>query len=233
LIPLRDENPTLSPPHVTRFLILVNVIVFLVIWLSDYITLLSGFQFMALEEAIWKYGMIPADIISGKRLYTLFTSMFLHGGLIHLLGNMLYLHIFGDNIEYAFGRGRYLAFYLLCGIVASVTHILSITATGATEGLLVPAVGASGAISGVLGAYLLLYPRARVLTVVLVYWIYITRIPAVFFLGFWFIFQLLEGVLTLGLGMPSGVAVWAHIGGFLAGVALAPILRRRKVLRVP
>jgi len=206
------------------------VIVFLVVWLSDYITLLSGLQVIALKEAIWKYGMTPAEIISGNRLYTLFTSMFLHGGLIHLVGNMLYLHIFGDNIEYAFGRGRYFAFYLLCGIAASVTHILSITTTG---DLLVPAVGASGAISGVLGAYILLYPRARVLTVMLFYWIYITRIPAVFFLGFWFIFQLLEGMLTLGLGEPSGVAYWAHIGGFVAGMALAPILRRRKVLRVP
>jgi membrane associated rhomboid family serine protease len=215
----------LSPPHVTRLLITANVIIFLLVWLSDYVTALSGLEIMSLEEAIRKYGMIPYNIMNGKRLHTLFTSMFLHGGVVHLVGNMLYLHIFGDNIEYAFGRGRYLAFYLLCGIAASVAHILSITTTG---GWFVPAVGASGAISGVLGAYLLLYPRARVLTLVLVYWVYIVHIPAVFFLGFWFIFQFLEGMLTLGLGMPSGVAYWAHIGGFVVGIALAPLLKKRR-----
>jgi len=164
--------------------------------------------------------------MTGRRWYTLFTSMFLHGGVIHLGGNMLYLYIFGDNIEYEFGRGRYLIFYLFCGIAASVAHILSINTA---NGWLIPAVGASGAISGVLGAYLLLYPKARIMTLVLVYWVYIVRIPAVFFLGFWFIFQFLEGIMTLGLGMPSGVAYWAHIGGFVVGVALAPILKRRKL----
>ena len=230
MIPLRDENPTLSPPHVTRLLIIANVIVFLLVWLSDFVTALSGFEIISLEDAILRYGMIPYYIMNGERLYTLFTSMFLHGGIVHLVGNMLYLHIFGDNVEYAFGHGRYVAFYLLCGIAASVAHILSITTA---DGWLVPAVGASGAISGVLGAYILLYPRARVLTLVLVYWAYIVHIPAVFFLGFWFIFQFLEGILTLGLGVPSGVAYWAHIGGFVAGIALAPILKKRKLPPVP
>jgi len=230
MIPLRDENPTPSAPHITRFLILINVAVFLLFWLSDYVTTWSGFEVMSLEEAIWNYGMIPYYIMNGERLYTLFTSMFLHGGLIHLVGNMLYLHIFGDNVEYALGRRRYFGFYLLCGIAASVVHILSITTD---ESLLIPAVGASGAISGVLGAYILLYPRARVLTLVLVYWVYVIHVPAIFFLGFWFIFQLLEGMLTLGLGVPSGVAYWAHIGGFIAGLALAPILRRRKLPSSP
>jgi len=225
LIPLRDENPTLSPPHVTRLLIIANVIIFFLVWLSDYVTALSGFEIMSLEEAIQRYGMTPYYIMNGRRLYTLFTSMFLHGGIVHLAGNMLYLHIFGDNIEYAFGRRRYLAFYLLCGVAASIAHILSITTP---DDWLVPAVGASGAISGVLGAYLLLYPKARVLTLVLVYWVYMVHIPAVFFLGFWFIFQFLEGMLTLGLGVASGVAYWAHIGGFVVGIALAPILRKRR-----
>lgn len=224
MFPLRDENPTPSPPHVTRLIILVNVIVFFVIWLSDYTPLLSGFQVMSLEEAFWNYGLIPFFTMNGERLYTVFTSMFLHSSVVHLAGNMLFLHIFGDNVEYTFGHGRYVAFYLLCGVVASLAHILSITTK---EGLLLPAVGASGAISGVLGAYILLYPRARVLTLVFAYWVYIVRIPAVFFLSFWFVFQLFEGVLTFGLGMPSGVAYWAHIGGFAAGIALAPILRRK------
>jgi len=225
LIPLRDENPTLSSPHVTRLLIIANVTIFLLVWLSDYVTALSGFEIMSLEEAVQRYGMVPADIMNYKRLHTLFTSMFLHGGVVHLAGNMLYLHIFGDNVEYAFGRRRYLAFYLLCGIAASIAHMLSITTA---DDWFVPAVGASGAISGVLGAYLLLYPKARVLTLVLVYWVYIMHIPAVFFLGFWFIFQFLEGMLTLGLGVASGVAYWAHIGGFVVGIALAPILKKRR-----
>ncbi len=230
MIPLRDENRALSPPHVTRLLILVNVIVFFLFWLSDFVTEFSGFKVISLEEAIWRYGMIPNQIITGRRWYTLFTSMFLHGGVIHLGGNMLYLYIFGDNIEYEFGRWRYLIFYLFCGIAASVAHILSINTA---NDWFIPAVGASGAISGVLGAYLLMYPKARIMTLVLVYWIYIVRIPAVFFLGFWFIFQFLEGMMTLGLGMPSGVAYWAHIGGFVVGLALAPILKRRKPSPVP
>lgn len=225
MIPLRDENPTSSPPHVTRIFILVNVIIFLLTWLSDYITFLTGYGLIPFEEAIQTFGMIPYFVTRGERMYTLFTSMFLHGGVVHLVGNMLYLYIFGDNVEHAFGRGRYFLFYLTCGIVSSVAHILSIASF---NDLLIPAVGASGAISGVLGAYILLYPRARVLTLVLVYWVYIVHIPAVFFLGFWFIFQLFEGVLTLGLGVASGVAYWAHIGGFLAGLSLAPILKKRR-----
>jgi len=174
--------------------------------------------------------MIPAYIMKGERLYTLFTSMFLHGGIFHLFGNMLYLHIFGDNIEDNFGRGRYIFSYVLCGIVASFAHILttlypSIPMGGAS---LIPTIGASGAISGVLGAYLILYPRARILTAVVYYWIYFARIPAVLFLGFWFILQLFYGSLTLAFEIPSGTAYWAHIGGFVAGMILALILRRRK-----
>jgi len=229
VIPIRDENPAGSPPHVTRLIIVVNVIVFFVVWLSDYVALLSGFKPPSLEVAVQKYGMIPINIMNGKQLYTVFTSMFMHGGIIHLGGNMLYLYIFGDNVEYAFGHGKYVFFYFLCGIVASITHIFSITTTA---DLLIPTVGASGAISGVLGAYILLYPRARVLTLVLFRFLYFTRIPAVFFLGFWFIFQLLEGVLTLGLGVPSGVAYWAHIGGFIAGMVLGLTVRGRRKPRI-
>jgi len=225
LIPLRDENPAPISPHVTRLFILLNVAFFFLVWLSEDVRLLLNLQVPSLEEAIWKYGMIPINILNGRKLYTLFTAMFLHGGLIHLLGNMLYLHIFGDNIESTFGHGRYIIFYLLCGVIASFIHILSIELFGGN--LYLPAVGASGAISGVLGAYLVLYPRARILTLVMIYWIYIVRVPALFFLGFWFIFQLLEGLMTLGLWVPSGVAYWAHIGGFVAGMILAPILKRR------
>jgi len=202
----------LSSPHVTRVFIIVNVVVFFFFWFSDYSIFL---------QSIWDYGMFPAYIVNGERLYTVFTSMFMHGGLLHLAGNMLYLFIFGDNIEDNFGHGRYFIFYFLCGIVASGTHILSITTA---EEMFIPTVGASGAISGVLGAYILLYPRARVLTLTFYLWITIVRIPAIFFLGFWFIFQLLAGFLEPS----SGVAYWAHIGGFIAGIVLALVLRRKK-----
>lgn len=138
-----------------------------------------------------------------------------------MAGNMLYLFVFGDNVEDNFGHGRYFVFYFLCGIAASAIHILSITTA---EEMFIPTVGASGAISGVLGAYILLYPRARILTLTFYFWITIVRIPAIFFLGLWFIFQLLTGFLE----PHSGVAYWAHIGGFIVGMVLALILRRKK-----
>lgn len=215
MFPLRDENRSLSSPHVTRVFIIVNVVVFFFFWLSDYRFFL---------QSIWDYGMIPANIIRGEGLYTVFTSMFMHGGLLHLAGNMLFLFVFGDNVEDNFGHGRYFIFYFLCGIAASATHILSITTA---DEMFIPTVGASGAISGVLGAYILLYPRARILTLTFYLWITIVRVPAILFLGVWFIFQLLTGFLEPS----SGVAYWAHIGGFIAGIVLALILRRKKKAR--
>jgi len=212
LIPIRDENRSLSTPHVTRVLIIINVIVFFFFWLS-------GDQ--PFENAIDDYGMIPAYVVTGQRLYTLLTSMFMHAGLLHLGGNMLYLYIFGDNVEDAFGHARYFAFYFVCGIAASAMHIVSITTT---EEMFIPAVGASGAISGVLGAYILLYPRARILTLVLFRWAYVAHVPSIFFLGFWFVYQLLLGLLE----QSGGVAYWAHIGGFIAGATLALVLRIKK-----
>jgi len=212
LIPIRDENRSLSTPHVTRIFIMINVVVFFFFWLSGTESFL---------RAIFEYGMIPEHVVIGDRLYTLFTSMFMHSGIPHLVGNMMYLYIFGDNIEDAFGHGGYFAFYFICGIAASAMHIISITGT---EAMGWPAVGASGAISGVLGAYLILYPKARILTLVLYGWAYVARIPSIFFLGFWFVYQLLLGFLP----QPGGIAYWAHIGGFVAGVALALILRIKK-----
>jgi len=172
--------------------------------------------------ANWVYDnftMVPAEIIQGKNLHTLFTSMFLHADIFHIGGNMLYLYIFGDNIEDSFGHLRFLLFYFVCGLVADLAHILSITSTG----LLIPTLGASGAISGVMGAYILLYPRARIETLTLTFVITVVSIPAVFFLGFWFILQLLY----TWLGIGGNVAYWAHIGGFVAGMILGLIARGR------
>jgi membrane associated rhomboid family serine protease len=173
----------------------------------------------AAEAFIFQYGLIPRDFTVGALL----TSMFLHGGWFHLIGNMLYLHIFGDNVEDRLGRGRYLLFYLLCGMVAGITQ--SVTNPGSA----LPMVGASGAIAGVSGAYLLFFPTARVVTLVPIFlFVQIIEIPAVFFLVVWFLWQLLSGVATLGdrAGM-GGVAFWAHVGGFVAGMILGPVLKQR------
>jgi len=209
-------------------LILINIVVFFAYWLPDFL----GYSFGNLDSAIYTYGLVPNSIIHGRNISTFFTSMFLHADLLHLGGNMLFLYIFGDNVEDTFGHGRYLLFYLLAGIVASMVHIATVLYSvqvlhSVPSGVLtVPAIGASGAIAGVLGAYLLLYPRARVLTLVFLGWIWIVPIPAVFFLGFWFVYQLLYGMLTLEL--PLEVAYWAHIGGFAAGLFFGAIWRGRR-----
>ncbi len=153
---------------------------------------------------------------------TLLTSMFMHGGLMHLLGNMLYLHIFGDNVEDALGHGRYLVFYLLCGILAGLAHVLT-TVLMRTGGL-VPSLGASGAISGVLSGYVVLFPHRRVR----VLWLYsVMEVPAIVAIGVWFLFQLVSGVGMLG-GQATGVAYGAHIGGFLAGLVLVKVFSPRR-----
>jgi len=185
------------------------------------------------QGLVFQYGAIPA-VVTGERhlpaslavippFLSIFTSMFLHGGWLHLIGNMWYLWIFGNNIEEAMGRLRYLSFYILCGFVASFSHILLNSRST------IPTIGASGAIAGVLGAYAMLYPRARVLTVVmLVFFIRLLYIPAGFMLGFWFIFQLLSGSIA-GDQSSGGVAFWAHIGGFIAGVILVGLFKKKGI----
>ena len=210
MIPLRDENPSRTTPYITRILIAANVVIYLLAWTS-------GSTQMAA-----KYGMTPILVLQGKQLYTVFTSMFIHGGITHLAGNMLYLYIFGDNVEDNFGHIHFLFFYILCGLVADATHIFT------TTDLMIPTIGASGAISGVLGAYLALYPRAKISSLVFAGWIFVTKIPAILFLGFWFILQLFSGTLTLASEVSSGVAYWAHIGGFVAGLILVPIFKRHR-----
>jgi membrane associated rhomboid family serine protease len=216
MMPIRDENPSRSTPFVTYALILANIAVF------AYEVMLA--MYGQLEEFIYTYGMIPALVSQGEALHTLLTSMFLHGGVFHLLGNMLYLYIFGDNIEDAMGHRRYLIFYLLTGFAASALQIAINPAST------LPNVGASGAIAGVLGAYFVTYPFARVHTIIFLgYFIRWVSLPAVVLLGFWFIFQLFAGTATLEamkLGY-GGVAYFAHVGGFVAGMVLVRFFRKK------
>lgn len=218
LFPVRDENPPSRFPAVNLILIVANVAIFLSLYL---------FYGSYYRDIVWNYGLIPGDFINGhfERFYTFFTSMFLHGNFLHLFGNMVYLYIFGDNVEDAFGRGRYLIFYLTCGVAAGITHILSLTTP---KEYFIPTIGASGAISGVLGAYFILYPRARIITLVFYGWAFLTAIPAIFFLGFWFLMQWLYAVFDIG----GGIAYWAHIGGFVAGLILAPLFKKEKEVEV-
>lgn len=167
--------------------------------------------------------LAPGDV---GELATPLSAMFLHGGWMHVIMNMLYLHIFGDNVEDVLGRGRFLVFYLACGVLSFAAQILF------NPGSMVPNVGASGAIAGVLGAYFLLFPRARILAVVPLFLFFpVVEIPAFVFLGIWFLFQILSGAVSLGRTSPlaGGVAWWAHIGGFVAGLALVKVLRPRAV----
>jgi len=215
LLPIKDVNRTSTIPHVNRTLIIVNTIVFLVPWLFAFGLIDNSFA-MDVDK---RFAMSPYYIIRGQKLYTLFTSMFLHAGWLHLIGNMLYLYIFGDNIEDVFGHMSYLVFYTICGLAGSFTYIMSLESFIPTDLV----VGASGAISGVLGAYLVLYPKARILTLVFPV---IVPIPAVIFIGFWFLIQWLNVIFVSG-GM---VAYWAHIGGFIAGMILALVfgLKRKR-----
>src|SRR5438309_314908 len=217
MLPLRDENP--KPPGykpiVTYALIAINVIVFF--WEISVTGQFYEFTNRRAEEIFLNYGTVPSVVTNGlaDRNYgvitSIFSSMFVHAGILHIGGNMLFLYIFGDNIEFKFGRGKYLALYLFWGLVAGFVHILSDPSSSA------PAIGASGAISGVLGAYLLLFPNAKVVTLMFFgFFIRVIRISAKWYLPFWFIFQNVLPVLVGSNG--SGVAFFAHIGGFLIGM---------------
>jgi membrane associated rhomboid family serine protease len=220
VLPLKDINKSLTTPHINRLIIIANIIIFTVYWLSSQNIFWSS-QFA--NEIEQRFVMIPEQIIHGQQLYTLFTSMFMHAGWLHLLGNMLFLYVFGDNIEDAFGHVGYLVFYIISGLVATLAYIVSILLVPAIGDLAAGLVGASGAISGVLGAYIVLYPKARIIA--LVFYV-ILPVPAIIFLGFWFIMQWFYGFFD----MSGGVAYWAHIGGFIAGMilALAFGLKRKK-----
>ncbi|HAK54506.1 MAG: rhomboid family intramembrane serine protease [Vicinamibacterales bacterium] len=213
MIPLRDVIPSRTTPFVTMLLIGLNAAVF-----AYQVSLAPGEQ----EAFIRFFGLTPASFQTA----TLVTSMFMHGGWLHFLGNMLYLWIFGDNVEDRIGHGRYLVFYLMCGIAASLVQAWTAPDSA------IPMVGASGAIAGVMGAYFVLFPRSRVLTLIplIIIWDVI-ELPAIFFLGIWFLMQLVSG---LGSFAPTGggIAFWAHVAGFVAGGASIFFFRRPERQRV-
>ncbi|MCS7172130.1 MAG: rhomboid family intramembrane serine protease [Armatimonadetes bacterium] len=217
MIPLRDSLPSRRTPITMLTLLVTNILVFLYT-----AGLESPWEIQAFFET---YGLVPARILGpDPPYYTLFTSMFLHGGWLHLAGNMLYLWIFGNNVEDATGHVGFLAFYVLCGLAAAFAQIL-IQPTSR-----VPMVGASGAIAGVLGGYLVLYPRARILALVpLGFFLHLTEVPAILFLPMWFLLQLVYGIASLGVRSEfgGGVAFWAHIGGFVAGLVCIRVFARR------
>jgi len=221
VIPLQDTVRSRSLPLVNWALIAANILVF-------FLMASAGREAERVTTAL---GIVPVRLLSGNEPWgwlTLVTSMFLHGGWAHLFSNVLALYIFGDNVEDRLGSGRYLLLYLVSGLAAGIVHIVfNPTST-------IPAIGASGAISGVLAAYFLFFPTARVITLVpLFFWPWFVEIPAVLYLGFWFVSQLLNGVLSIVVGAQAlgGVAWWAHVGGFAAGLVLAPLLKRRRYLR--
>ncbi len=221
MIPLHDDNPTTLTPVVTIAFIAVCILVFLY-----QASLPVGpdntfvFQYGAIPALLFGQPDLPETVVPIPAYATLITSMFLHGGWMHLIGNMLYLWVFGNNIEDVMGHAKYAVFYLTCGILAALSHALTDPSSP------IPMVGASGAISGVLGAYVLLFPRARIL--VLMPGFGATKVAAGVVLGMWFVMQLLSGGMSIG-SQGGGVAFFAHIGGFLAGMALIGLFKRRDV----
>lgn len=210
MIPLSDEIQATLKPYVNWLLIGSCVLVFL--WQF------SGGA-VHLRRTVIMYGLVPARVLSGSGLHTFVTNIFLHGGWMHLVGNMLFLHIFGDNVEGSYGHLRYLAFYIICGFAASALWML--TAWGSPS----PAIGASGAISGVMGAYVIMFPKSRIRALVSFGFLWqVRRVPAYFMIGLWFFYQLLLALLP----METGVAYWAHVGGFAVGIAFARFFKPRR-----
>jgi membrane associated rhomboid family serine protease len=229
LIPLKSDNPLATFPFINVLLIIVNVLVFL------YELSLSP---RAGNRLIFEFGLIPARFgvlidptrhahaTLGAAVIPVLTSMFLHAGWMHLLGNMLFLWVFGGSVEDRMGHFAYFVFYLVCGLGAGAVH------TAFNWGSTVPTIGASGAISGVLGAYIILFPRSRILTLVpLLILFFFWRIPAMLMLGYWFVLQFVSGLSALGGANQGGIAVWAHVGGFVLGALIVLILGLRRPAR--
>ena len=241
MIPLKDDAPRISTPYVNVTLIVLNALAFL--WSLDWhlqlpepsqqVLFYFGVVPARLTVVFFNHGYVPWDLISGlgtrfvpvaAAIVPIFTSMFLHGGWLHLIFNMWALWIFGDNVEDYLGHTLYLLLYLVCGVAAALLHILF------NIGSVVPSVGASGAIAGVMGAFFVLYPRARVLTLVPLFFVFFMWLPAWVVLGYWFIAQFLSGAATsisARSANTSGIAFWAHVGGFIAGVLLIKMFPAR------
>jgi membrane associated rhomboid family serine protease len=227
MLPLKDDQPRYSTPYVNSFIIGINILIFLLLWLQQ-VSDPRGAELFART-----YGEVPAHLaafLAGSHRYSLqdvvlpfFTSMFLHAGWAHVLGNMWFLYIFGDNIEDYLGHFTYLLFYVLCGLFAMTTQVAIYPHST------VPTVGASGAIAGVLGAYFILYPRARVLTW---FFVFILYLPAWVVLGEWFVLQFVSGAATLSIAQRGhdvgGVAFWAHVGGFVSGLVMVKLFPERR-----
>ena len=217
MIPIRDRNPSGTFPIVTVSIIVLNVLVF-------FYELSLGPR---LDSLVFQFGVVPIKIIYSSEIpgstiintyFPFLSYMFLHGGFIHLIGNMWYLWIFGDNIEDRLGRIRFIIFYLICGIGSAIVHVYFNSQSG------VPCVGASGAIAGVLGAYMVTFPRARILVILPLFIVWpMLELPAIFVLGFWFLIQFFSGAASISSTGGGGVAWWAHIGGFVLGIILIKI----------
>jgi membrane associated rhomboid family serine protease len=214
MFPIGDDDVRGAPPPiVTWVLVGLNVLIFL----YEISLPRSG-----LESFISTYGVVPERILSGEQLFSLITSIFLHGGWLHVIGNMVFLAVFGDNIEAILGKLGYLLFYLAGGISASLAHVLL------NPGSTAPSLGASGAVAAILGSYVVMFPRSRIRALVIFgFYVTITRVNAVIFLGIWFVMQLFSGVASLGVNtaQSGGVAYWAHVGGFVFGLILGFLLR--------
>lgn len=221
MLPIKDNNPTTITPWVTYAIIAINVAVFLfTVSLDPRSAHLVNLQYGAIPAILFGHADLPPEFSPfppGFGFLSVFSAMFMHGGWMHLGGNMLYLWIFGNNVEDAMGHFRFLMFYLLCGVAAAFGHGILDTQSE------IPMIGASGALAGVLGAYFLLYPKARVL--VWFFWVFIFYVPAVVVLGFWFVTQ----VINFGSGAGGGIAWVAHIAGFIAGMVLIPLFKHRNV----
>lgn len=219
MIPYKDDNPLTIIPFSTILIIGLNILVFIM-------------QIMSVEDSkniVYSYGAIPHNLVSFESnqpihpALTIFTSMFMHGGLFHLAWNMLFFWIFGNNIEERLGHVRFIFFYLFCGVVAAFSHVLL------SPGSNVPMIGASGAVSGMLGAYILLFPMARIRTLVFLgFYITVVELPALIVIGFWAIIQVVSGLISQGNAAQGGIAFFAHIGGFIAGLATIKLWQPRR-----
>ncbi len=222
MIPFKDDNPTTIFPFVTIGIIVVDTIIFI----------LQMYSPADPRQIVFAYGAIPNYLLTFKTVQpihpvlTVFTSMFMHGGLFHLAGNMLYLWIFGNNIEDKLGHWRFILFYLLSGVTAAYAHAITSPSSQ------IPMIGASGAVSGILGAYILLFPHARVYTLIFFgFFVRVIPLPAVFVIGFWIVLQFISGILSKGIPGQGGVAWFAHIGGFVFGLLMIKVflgLKRRR-----